>query len=75
MKHPGWFSVILSLAIIAGMVAFLYIIGGFLYENVKIHYEGYDNLSLGIAGWGLVALTIVVSVILSVLKDGKSAEE
>jgi hypothetical protein len=27
MKHPGWFSVILSLAIIAGMVAFLYIIG------------------------------------------------
>ena len=27
MKPPGWFSVILTLAIIAGMVAFLYIIG------------------------------------------------
>lgn len=29
MKHPGWFSVILSLALIAGMVGFLYIIGSY----------------------------------------------
>ena len=27
MKHPGWFSVGLSLAIMAGFVAFLYLIG------------------------------------------------
>lgn len=28
MKHPGWFSVFLSLAIMGGFVAFLYYIGG-----------------------------------------------
>ncbi|MBO7394334.1 MAG: sodium-dependent transporter [Abditibacteriota bacterium] len=72
MPFGNWWRVCIKFVCPA---AFLYIIGGFLYENVKIHYEGYDNLSLGIAGWGLVALTIVVSVILSVLKDGKSAEE
>ena len=27
MKHPGWFSVVLSLALIAGMIGFLYLIG------------------------------------------------
>ena len=27
MKHPGWFSVGLSIALIAAMVVFLYVIG------------------------------------------------
>ena len=28
MKHPGWFSVFLSLALMFGFVGFLYYIGG-----------------------------------------------
>ena len=27
MKHPGWFSVFLSLALMFGFVGFLYLIG------------------------------------------------
>lgn len=46
----------------------LYISISYIVNNIDTPYSGYDQIYLMIGGWGMVALTVIAGIVLSVIK-------